>query len=107
MIRPSFASTIHALKLTVPSLGVAPTEEEIDVAEVLALIADHHQGSGDEPDAHGYWGRCRGCRNRWPCAAWLYGEELAVQFLGRAADRVWTHARAVMDEQRRQERKTA
>lgn len=96
MTRPSFASAIHALNLTVPEYGVHPTEDEADAADALEILESEHQPVADEPDPSGHWGRCTGCAEPWPCPAWIWGEHLAVQYLGRAVDRVSTHAASII-----------
>lgn len=98
MTRPSFATSIAALRTTDARFPwVGPSDEEADVAAAIEAIEDKHQASADEPDTRGKWGRCRECAEPWPCPTWTYGEEVAVQFLGRAADRAYAHARAAMD----------
>lgn len=93
---PSLASVADALRTTDPRYPwVGPTPDEDDVAEVLLLVHAEHQGDRDEPDDRGHWGHCRTCRVWWPCPAWLEAQNLAVQYLGRAADRVVARARAV------------
>lgn len=89
--RPTFAATIAALTVEHPDYGNLHTEEEADVAELLIHIETKHQGA-EEPDSSGRWGTCGLCRVPWPCPAWVDAEQLAVQFLGRAQDRVWAHA---------------
>ena len=96
MIRPSFASTIHALLVTDRRFPwVEPSEEEADVAAVLADLEGRHQGNAEQSDSAGHWGRCTGCGEHWPCPRWVDGEHLAIQYLGRAADRVYAHARSI------------
>lgn len=108
MSRPSFAATISALRTTDPRFPwVGPTEDESEVASVLEEIAEHHVGSADEPDARGGYGRCTGCKDPWPCASWAYGEELALQWLGRAANRVWMHAQPVLEQLAERDRRAA
>jgi hypothetical protein len=98
MSRPSFATTIAALRTTDRRFPwVGPTDEETEVADVLAELEELHQPGTDEPDARGRYGRCTGCRNPWPCEGWQFGEQLALQWLGRAADRVTAHALAAWD----------
>lgn len=95
MSRPSFATTIAALRTTDQRFPwVGPSPEEDDVAAVLEVIEEIHQATADHPDDRGYWGRCTECRVPWPCPVWVDAEHLAAQYLGRAADRVYTHARA-------------
>lgn len=67
---------------------VGPSGEEAEVADLLEELAGLHVRAprGD---------RCEGCAERWPCAGLVHGEQLAVQWLGRAADRVWVRASAV------------
>lgn len=93
MSAPSFARTVAALRVTdrrYPWVG--PTPEEDDAAAALEAIEELHRPGTDEPDADGRWGRCLGCRGWWPCPVWVEGEFLAVQYLGRAADRVAARA---------------
>jgi hypothetical protein len=102
--RPSFVSTIAALTARTPNqrLRVVPAEECVDIAAVLRELERTHQGGpvkDDDVDGD-YWGRCSTCGERWPCPAWNEGEVLAVQYLGRAQDRVAAHARAVLDRPR-------
>lgn len=97
MTRPSFATTVAALRTVDPRFPwVGPTADEAEVADLLAELEDLHQGAHDDPDRFGRYGRCSGCLDPWPCAAWRYGEQLALQWLGRACDRVWAHAAAVL-----------
>lgn len=89
MNRPNLDSTVYALLFTDPRFPwVGPTAEEAEVAEVIAEIAKLHRGTADDPDPDGHFGHCSGCLEPWPCAAWAFGEQLAVQWLGRAAERV-------------------
>lgn len=106
MIRPSFASTITALTLTIPALGVQPADEDLEVAEVLAELTELHIATADEADQFGNYGTCVGCRDSWPCKAWMYGEELAVLQLGRAADRVWARSQSLLDSLAAADRRT-
>lgn len=95
MTRPSFASTVAALRTSdrrFPWIG--PTSDEAEVADVLEETEQLHQAGHDDPDPRGRYGRCTGCLQPWPCDAWRYGEQLAVQWLGRAADRVAARDRA-------------
>lgn len=97
-IRPTFVETIAALRTTDPRFpGIAPTPEEGDVAEVLEEVETDHQGDADEPDDRWHWGHCQACGEWWPCPTWVESEHLAVQYVGRAADRVIGHARAFWD----------
>lgn len=96
MNRPSFATTVTALRTTDTRFPwVGPTPDEDDVAAALEVVEFIHQGENDEPDERGSWGHCRSCRTWWPCDPWIEAENLAVQYLGRATDRVVAHARAV------------
>lgn len=98
MIRPSHTVTIDALRTTDPRFPwVHPAEEEAVVADVLELVQAEHQGDTDAPDDTGHWGTCITCGTSWPCERWVWSQHLAVQFLGRAADRVWARAKKVMD----------
>lgn len=95
--RPSFVSTVKALRTTDPKFPwIGPTDEEAEVADVLEEIQALHLGPNDLPDGHGHYGSCTGCADPWPCKAWAYGEQLALQWLGRAADRNYAHARSAM-----------
>jgi hypothetical protein len=106
--RPSFASTVAALMVTDSRFPwVGPSPEEADVAAALEELERTHQPDADQPDHYGRWGRCTCCREPWPCPRWVDGEHLAVQFLGRAADRVMTHARPVLNDLAARERRTA
>lgn len=97
-MRPSLLETANALRTVDARFPwVGPTPDEAEVADVLTEIHELHQGAADEPDARGQYGRCTGCREMWPCAAWLYGEQLAVQWLGRAAQRVYEDAKTRLD----------
>lgn len=95
MNRPSLAGAVAALR-TVDSRypWVGPTDDESDLAAVCEFLDAEHRGDGQEPDERGRWGRCGTCGTPWPCAPWVEGESLAVQALGRAADRVTADARA-------------
>ena len=98
MTRPSFTSTVAALRTTHPrSQWVQPTDDEAEVADVLAELEELHQPTDDHPDRDGHYGTCSGCAALWPCDAWNYGEQLAIQYLGRAADRVYAHAHTALD----------
>lgn len=102
--RPTLTPTITALRtvLTNPRFAhVQPTDEEADVAAVLEEIEAGHQGSADEPAADGWWGSCTACGDLWPCERFVWAEQLAVQFLGRAADRYAARAQDAMDASRR------
>lgn len=63
---------------------VHPTEEEAEVADLLDELAALHVRTG---------GRCKGCAEPWPCRGLAHAEHLAVQWLGRAADRVYARHR--------------
>jgi hypothetical protein len=98
-IRPTFVQTIAALRTTDPRFPwVKPAPEEDDVAASLEAVEEVHQGDADEPDERIHWGHCRGCGQWWPCPTWIESEFLAVQYLGRAADRVTRHFRDVWDD---------
>jgi hypothetical protein len=87
--RPSFVFTVAALRTSDRRFPwVGPTPDEAEVADVLEELEQLHQPTADTPDPRGRYGRCTGCLNPWPCAAWTYGDQLAVQWLGRASDRV-------------------
>lgn len=96
--QPSFASTVSALRTTHPRHPwVKPTDDETEVADLLAELEQLHQPAEDNPDTAGHYGTCAGCAALWPCDAWNYGEQLAIQYLGRAADRVYAHAQAALE----------
>jgi hypothetical protein len=96
--RPSFASTVEALRTRDNRFPwVGPTDEEDDIAAVLEAIEETHQATADDPDLRGRYGRCRDCRTPWPCPEWARGEQIAVLWLGRASDRVIAHARQAFD----------
>jgi hypothetical protein len=95
--RPSFTSTISALRTRSPRHPwVGPTPDEAEVADVLEEIQALHVGPDAETDDLDQYGPCTGCRDPWPCKAWHYGEQLALQWLGRAADRNYCHAKQAM-----------
>jgi hypothetical protein len=95
MSRPSFAATIAALSCTDGRFPwVQPADEEADIAVVLEAIEELHQPTSDEPDARGRYGRCTDCRQPWPCPEWQRGEQLALLWLGRGADRYAARIRA-------------
>lgn len=96
MTRPSFATAIAALRTADWRYDIAPTGEEDDIAAVLEAIEETHLTVVDEPDDRGRYGRCVSCRLPWPCPEWMRGEQLAVLWLGRAADRVYAHALATL-----------
>jgi hypothetical protein len=93
--RPDLTVTAHALRTTDPRVPhVQPTPDETEVADLLQELAELHQPTRDEPDnptdkpiLHTY-GACLGCTETWPCKAWVYGEQLALQWVGRAIDRI-------------------
>lgn len=99
--RPTLMTTVDALRTRDARFPhVAPTDEEEDIACVLEAIEQQHPAGADESDTGDYfgsWGDCQGCGEPWPCPEFRRGEQLAVLWLGRAADRVSTHARSVMD----------
>lgn len=97
--RPSFVSTIEALRCDPPEFSWAhPTDEEADVAFVLEELEKDHGAGADHPDANGHYGVCTSCGELWPCREWQRGEELALLYLGRGADRYAAHAKNVMDQ---------
>jgi hypothetical protein len=67
---------------------IYPTDEEAEVAELLVELAALHVEARE---------RCTGCSETWPCKGWLYGQELAVQWLGRASTRVYDRAKRASD----------
>lgn len=95
---PSLASTIHALTLTHPVLGVLHTDEEADIAEAIRHVDTTHRG-GNALDDSGHWGTCSHpeCGDPWPCPAWNEADQLGLLFLGRAQDRVAARARHTLD----------
>lgn len=93
MSRPTFVEAIAALRCTdVRFPWVWPTDEEDDIAAVLEAIEETHLGTADQPDPRGRYGRCTACAKPWPCPEWVRGEQLAVEWLGRGADRYAAHA---------------
>lgn len=87
---PSHAAAVAALRTTDTRFPwVGPSDEEADVAAAVEQIDATHRGTADDPDRDGKWGRCTACRAPWPCPTWWYGGDVAVQYLGRAADRVF------------------
>lgn len=101
MTRPSFTATIAALRCADRRFDwVHPTDEEDDIAAVLEAIEETHQPTADEPDHRGRYGRCTDCLDPWPCPEWRRGEHLALEWLGRGADRYADHAHNVMETRR-------
>lgn len=93
-MKPTFESTIAALRTTHPEVPwIGPTDEEADAADALEIVHEHHFSDDEKEDPTGHWGTCRGCSDPWPCKTWMWGDQLAGQFLGRAAQRVYLHAR--------------
>lgn len=87
MIRPSVAVSAAVLR------RFDPTPEELDIADVLDHIqATHRPGRLDI---------CTGCGDQWPCTRFVDGQHLAVQFVGRAADRCAARALATLNLQER------
>ncbi len=83
------ATAAAALRTTDPRYPwVYPTDEEAEVADLLAELAELHVEARD---------RCSGCAETWPCKGWLNGQELAVQWLGRASQRVYDRAKRASD----------
>lgn len=75
-----------ALRTTSTELSwVHPTDEELEVAELLDEIAELHAAVDGQI--------CPGCAQRFPCVGWLHGQQLATQWLGRAAQRVYERTR--------------
>ncbi|BBG01582.1 MULTISPECIES: hypothetical protein [Pseudonocardia] len=88
MRRPSISGAAAALRTTDTRWSwIEPTSEEDDTAAVIEFIDATHYGTSDTPDRAGKWGGCGGCDDVWPCPTWLDTQNLAIQFLGRAADR--------------------
>lgn len=85
----SFAAAIAALRLDLrPGFAhIHPTPAELDAADALDIVQEFHQPAADEPDPGGGWGACSACDTDWPCKAWIWAEQLAVQWIGRAQDR--------------------
>jgi hypothetical protein len=97
MNRPSLASAIQALRTTSPRHPhVKPTEDEDDIAAVLEQIDSEHEAGADTEDDDGHWGRCAACGEPWPCPRWVWAQNLAVEYLGRAAQRYYDRARTAM-----------
>ncbi len=94
MNRPSFTTTVRALEVT-------PTPDEADIAEVLRHVEAEHQGAAERDLDADTWGVCSTCATPWPCPAWTEAEQLAVQYLGRAQDRIAARARQTLDRLRR------
>src|SRR5688500_20410240 len=93
-MKPSFASTISALRCTDPRFPwVHPTPEEAEVADLLEEIAELHEGPNDEPDADDQYGTCLACLEPWPCKAWIYRSEERRVGQGRGAARDATRVR--------------
>lgn len=87
-MRPSLVSAVTALRTADSRYPwVYPADDEDDVAALLEAVDAEHAGSTDQPDRVGHWGRCTGCADAWPCPRFVWAQQLAVQFLGRAADR--------------------
>lgn len=92
MSRPELTAAVHALRLTDPRYP--STAEEREVADLLEELQALHVPSASVPDnpddqrLYHTYGRCNGCRETWPCSGWTYAEQEAVQWLGRAADRI-------------------
>lgn len=87
MNNSSFLTAIAALRCG------TPTVDELDAADALEVLQDHHLPAGNGVT-------CPTCAGAWPCEAWNWGEQLALQSLGQAADRVYAHAKQVMDHTR-------
>lgn len=88
MTRPTFTHVIEALRTTDPRFPwVGPTDDEAEAAVVLEALEHTHQPRRDSDGAP-----CAGCDEPWPCPAWEFGEQQALLWLGRAADRVYRHA---------------
>jgi len=87
--RPTFETSIAALRTTDARFPwVQPTAEEADAADALEVIHEHHFSEAARESSDGSWGICEGCGAPWPCETWLWGNTLAVQWVGRAAARV-------------------
>lgn len=89
--KPSFYASISALRFDArPDLAhVFPTAEELDAADALELVHQFHVVDVDEIDeeAGETWGNCQACAKPWPCKSWLWGQSLAVQWVGKATNR--------------------
>lgn len=91
--RPSLDGVVDALLVTDARLPqVGPTPEEADAAEAVRFIAETHRGGPtcDDPEVPPLarrWGVCSECSEPWPCSQWAYAQSVAIQYLGRAADR--------------------
>jgi len=75
------AAALRTTDVRYPWIG--PTADEAEVADLLAELAALHVQVGH---------RCSGCAETWPCKGVAYGEDLAVQWLGRASARVLARA---------------
>lgn len=86
-MKPTLAGAAKALR-------IRPDDEAADVADVLDHVDVVHRGAADDPDYYDvepyeqHWGLCVACGRLWPCEDWVWAQALAVQFLGRAADRI-------------------
>jgi hypothetical protein len=96
--RPTLTLMAKALLTRVPGYPhVGPTDDEDDVAAVLVTVQADHRGPFDSPDDTGSWGPCTTCGDPWPCPTWVYAENVGIQYVGRAYDRVMARAMAVID----------
>jgi hypothetical protein len=107
MSRPDLTASILALRLTDPRFpSIQPTGEEIEVADLLEELQALHVPSAAVPDNPGEhrlyhtYGRCLGCGETWPCKGWVNAEQMALQWLGRASDRVWARVQETIAKQK-------
>lgn len=100
--RPSLAESIRVLLYRNDTYGVAPTDEDVDVAEVVRHVDSTHRGdqvcdNPTEPDPFNRtWGTCTACAEPWPCPAWSDAQSLALLFAGRAHNRSRARAAQVL-----------
>jgi hypothetical protein len=105
--RPSLWRAVKALRTTHPRYPwVEPSEEEAEVADLLEELDGLHAPStedADNPADHPIlriYGVCLGCAETWPCAGWSHAEQLSIQWLGRASDRVWARVQETIAKQK-------
>ena len=87
--KPTFFDSVEALRVDLrPEFAhIHPTADELDAADALELLHQHHIGDAEAESPDGSWGTCTGCADLWPCKAWLWGQQLAIQWMGRAQSR--------------------